>query len=279
MRRGYARIVEIEGSTILVTGASGGIGEAIARELAGAGAEVIAVARGKENLERIAASLEGASGSIRPVPCDLTEKDARLDLFSQVPPASVDVLVNNAGSGWVGNFLEMTEDEVSMELALNIEAVVALCRKVVPFMRDRNEGHVVNIGSILGFAPGPPLTVYSSTKAAVHAFTEGLRRELAGTDVRVTLVAPGPVKDTGALDHTGDSEATSTLEKAFDTFGTTPEAVASAVRTALLRDARPSTRTVTVPRLAGLSRVAAIPGADWAMDRGFDLLKRAGVKI
>lgn len=265
--------MRIEGSNIVVTGASGGIGRAIALDLAERGATVVAVARGEEQLEELAAE----SPNIRPNPCDLTSTEDRERLFSEIEP--VDALINNAGVAWVGAFLDMPGDDISNQIALNLTAMIGTCGSVLPKMLDRGRGHLVNMGSILGFAPGPPLTVYSATKAAVHAFTEGLRREVVGTDVRVTLVAPGPVKDTGALDPPGDPEATATLQRAFEAFGTTVDEVAKAVRGALERDARPSTRTITVPRIAGLSRVAGIPGADWAMDRGFDLLRRAGVKL
>ena len=260
----------------MVTGASGGIGEAVTRDLADAGATVLAVSRTLEDLERVAAA---ANGEVRPLPCDLTDPADRKRLLGDADVRAADVVINNAGAAWIGSFLDMDDDEIEQAIALNFSAVVAVCRGLVPAMRERGHGHVVNIGSILGFAPGPPLTIYSSTKAAVHAFTEGLRRELAGTDVRVTLVAPGPVKDTGALEQNGDERATQTVERGFEAFGTSAESVAEAVRHAIERDGRPSSRTITVPRIAGLSRIASFPGADWAMDRGFELLKRAGVKI
>jgi NADP-dependent 3-hydroxy acid dehydrogenase YdfG len=266
--------VKIDGSTILVTGASGGIGRSIATDLADHGARVIAVARSEDQLEELA----GTSPSIEAKRCDLTDDDARTALFESLDDVP-DAVINNAGSAWVGKFLDMDIEEVRQLLALNVDSLVAVCATVLPRMLERDRGHIVNIGSILGFAPGPPVTMYSATKAAVHAFTEGLRRELVGTDVRITLVAPGPVKDTGALEQNGDEEATATIQKAFDAFGTTPGEVARAVRTALERDGKPSSRTVTVPRIAGLSRVASIPGADWAMDRGYGILKRAGLNL
>lgn len=271
---GYGPGVKIEGSTILVTGASGGIGQAIATALADQGARVIAVARNHDRLDDLAHD----HPNIRPMPCDLTDEESRDELFGSLGPVP-DAVINNAGSAWVGKFLDMEQREIRELLALNVDSLVAVCAAILPGMLERDRGHIVNIGSILGFAPSPPVTMYSATKAAVHAFTEGLRRELVGTNVRVTLIAPGPVKDTDALTQSGDEAATATVQRAFDAFGTTADEVAAAVTTALVHDAKPSTRTITVPRLAGLSRVAAFPGADWAMDRGFGLLKRAGVNI
>lgn len=266
--------MKIEGSTILVTGASGGIGREITTHLADRGGRVIAVARRAEQLEDLAA----ATPNIEPTPCDLTDDVARAALFDSLGDVP-DAVINNAGSAWVGSFLDMELDQVRELLALNVDALVAVCATVLPGMVERDRGHIVNIGSILGFAPGPPVTMYSATKAAVHAFTEGLRRELVGTNVRVTLVAPGPVKETDALRQDGDPDATATIQRAFEAFGTTSAEVARAVRTALERDGKPSSRTVTVPRIAGLSRVASIPGADWAMDRGYGLLKRTGLNL
>ena len=273
--------MDIRGSRILVTGASSGIGAAIADDLAGHGAEVLALARHRDKLEELARDVTvdaETGGSIRPTPCDLTDaadRRATLDAAGRL-----DAVVANAGTAWVGEFVDMTEAEIDDLLALNVTATVSLCHHVLPAMLERDRGHLVVIGSILGFAPGPPVTLYSATKAAVHAFAEGLRRELVGTGVRLTLVAPGPVKGTGALTDGGnDAEITRTIQRSFDTFGTTAEEVAKAVRTALEHDARLSTRTITVPRIAGLSRMAAIPGADWALDQGFGLLRRAGVKV
>jgi NADP-dependent 3-hydroxy acid dehydrogenase YdfG len=268
-----------DGRTILVTGASTGIGRAIATDLAGAGSTVVAVARDGDALAELAAEVEAraAGGAITPAPCDLTDPEARRRLLDGTGP--LDAVVNNAGTAWVGDLLDMEDEDVDRVLDLNLRALVAVCRAVVPAMVARGEGHVVNLGSILGFAPGPPLTLYSASKAAVHAFTDGLRRELVDTGVRVSLVAPGPVQGTEALDQAGDDGTTGVLQHAFDAVGTTPEAVAAAVRTALASDAKPTTRTITVPRIAGLSRVAGVPGADWVLDQGYGLLRKAGVDV
>lgn len=265
--------MDLDGRTILVTGASSGIGRAIAVDLASAGARVLAVARNEAALGSLAAE----APNVAPMPCDLADTGARTALLDGLGP--LDAVVNNAGTAWVGALTDMADDDVTRVLTLNLEAVIAICRAVVPTMLERDAGHIVNIGSILGFAPGPPLTVYSATKAAVHAFTEGLRREVVGTGVRVSLVAPGPVKGTDALEGAGDEGATAVLQQAFDAFGTSAEEVAGAVRNALEHDARPTTRTITVPRIAGLTRAASIPGADWALDQGFGLLRKAGVDV
>ena len=233
--------MDLPGSTVLVTGASGGIGRAIATDLAGAGAHVLAVARRAETLDELAA----IHPRIRPLPCDLTDVAARTALLRDLGP--IDAVVNNAGAAWVGSFLDMTAEEVTDLFDLNVNALLAVCAGVVPGMVERDRGHVVNIGSILAFAPSPPVSVYSATKGAVHAFTEGLRRELVDTEVRVSLVAPGPVKGTAALDDAGDDDTASTLERAFDRFGTTAEDVAAGVRAALEGDGGPATRTITVP--------------------------------
>lgn len=173
----------------------------------------------------------------------------------------------------------MNADEVNHLIQLNLVAQVELCRRVAPDMVARGHGHIVNMGSMLGFVPGPPLTVYSAIKAATDAFTQGLRRELNGTGVDVTLITPGPVKDTEALQNSGDSEAADTLEVLFGLVGATPQDVAAAVIGAIEHPGRPGSRDISVPRVAGMSRFAEVPGVSWGLDQAFTALRKAGVKL
>lgn len=263
----------IDGTRVLVTGASAGIGRALAVDLAGRGATVLAVARREDRLEELAAEAPG----IVPVEADVTDPDDRRRLARDA--VDLDVLVNNAGTAWTGAFGDMTADDVRRLVEVDLVAVVELCRLLVPGMVARGSGHVLNIGSILGFAPGPPLTVYSALKAGVHAFTEGLRRETEGTGVHVTLVAPGPVDGTEALADAGDEQVASQLRRAFDVVGTSADEVVEAVRLALEHPGLPGTRTITVPRSAGASRVLGWPAVGWTVDQAVGLLRRVGVRL
>lgn len=265
--------MNIEGSVAVVTGASAGIGRSIAAELARRGATVYAVARREEELT----SLADEVGGIKALVADVTERGDRDRIVRE--PGDIDILVNNAGAGWAGALADMTADDVDRLVQLNLVAQVELCRRVAPDMAARGSGHIVNMGSMLGFVPGPPLTVYSAIKAATDAFTQGLRRELKGTGVDVTLIAPGPIKGTEALQNSGESEARDTLETLFELVGATPEDVAAAVIGAIEHPGRPGSRDISVPRVAGLSRFAEVPGVSWSLDQAFAALRKAGVKL
>ena len=265
--------MNIEGSIAVVTGASAGIGREIAAELARRGATVHAVARREEELTALADEV----GGIKPLVADVTDPADRDRIVGD--PGEIDILINNAGAGWAGAFADMASDDVDRLVQLNFVALVELCRRVAPDMAARGRGHIVNMGSMLGFVPGPPLTVYSSIKAATDAFTQGLRRELKDTGVDVTLIAPGPVKGTEALQNSGESDVRDTLDTLFGLVGATPEDVARAVIGAIEHPGRPGSRDISVPRVAGLSRFAEVPGVSWGLDQAFGALRKAGVNL
>ena len=258
----------ISGRTALVTGASHGIGRAITVELAAAGMRVVAVARDAEALDALAEDSPG----VVPCPGDVTDDADRARAVAAAEP--VDVLVNNAGTGWLGATEDMPADDVCRLFELNVLAVVDLTQRVLPGMLERRRGHIVNLGSVLGFVATPPLTVYSATKRAVEGFTEGLRREVLGRGVDVTLVTPGAVQGTEVLDRSGGVADGSVLDTAFDATGTSAEAVAAAVRRAVERPSWPGARQLSVPRWAGLSRLAQAPVAARAVDGAVGLLRR-----
>jgi len=169
--------VRLEGATVLVTGASSGIGRATAAALAGRGARVVALGRDPARLEGVGE---------RQVVWDLAEPGA---VAEEIGP--VDVLVNNAGIGWAGPFAETPD--VERLVAVNLVAPILLTRALLPGMLERGRGHVVNVASIAGFVGPSEEAVYAATKAGLVAFSESLRYELRGSGVGVTLVAPGVV--------------------------------------------------------------------------------------
>src|SRR3954451_1667726 len=176
--------------TALITGASSGIGEQFARQLAARGHDVVLVARRADRLERLAADLPTQAHA---VPCDLATDAAALPKRVADLGVEVDLLVNNAGFGTSGPFLEHDPARDAMQVRLNCEAVVTLCHAFLPRMVDRRRGGVINVASSAGFQPIPYESVYAATKAFVISFTDALHTELRGTGVRAMAVNPGPV--------------------------------------------------------------------------------------
>ncbi len=185
------------GRTAVVTGASAGIGEHTARLLAREGAHVALVARSEERLDTLAAELTEAGGMVIAVPADLSTDTGRGSMVARVVErlGPVEILVNNAGYGRYAPADDTDPEDVRGMFDLNVLAAIDLCRLVVPGMRRRGFGRVVNVGSLAGHIAAEPLTVYAATKHALVGFSEGLHRELrADRDVAVSLVSPGPVR-------------------------------------------------------------------------------------
>ena len=182
--------------TALITGASSGIGEATARELARHGLRVVLVARRRERLAEIAAEITQEGGQAEAIPADLTVEADRQRVFEQVTSAhgNVDILVNNAGSGWYGYFTDMTWQTAKEILQLNISATVQFTLMFLQRMRQRGSGHIINIGSVSGSLPSQGIAIYGATKSFLDSFTTALYRELTGTHLRVSVVRAGPVR-------------------------------------------------------------------------------------
>ncbi len=189
----------LAGTRAVVTGASRGVGESIARALAGAGATVAMVARGKEALDRIAGSL-GRHGVS--VPCDLSDASAVAEVLASLP-ARLDgaptLLVNCAGVFPFAPMHELTDTQLSEAVAANLVAPFRFVRGLLPGMRAAGAGHIVTIGSVADRTAFPENGAYAATKFGARAMHEVLRAETRGTGVRATLVSPGPT-DTAMWD-------------------------------------------------------------------------------
>lgn len=176
--------------TALITGASSGIGEALARHFAAKGFDLIITARRTANLQQLAAELD-AKVKVQVVSCDLAAADGVSKLLENVNVGSVDVLVNNAGIAHSGKFHEQEYDDVYTLLSLNITALTRLTHAVLPFMVENGAGKILNVASVASFQPVPSMSVYAASKAFVLSLTESLSEELKGTGVSVTALCPG----------------------------------------------------------------------------------------
>jgi uncharacterized protein len=176
--------------TALITGASSGIGEQFARQLAERGYDLILVARRKDRLEKLAGDL---STSTHVIAKDLADEAASLKKDVDKLGLDVDLLVNNAGFGLRGRFLDADEGRDAEMVRLNCEAVVTLTRAFLPAMIERGRGGVITVASTAGMQPLPYEATYGATKAFALNFTEALHEELRGTGVRMLAVNPGPV--------------------------------------------------------------------------------------
>ncbi len=179
--------------TVLITGASSGIGLDLARLLA-ADFDLIITARNQTKLEEIAQDLQGKNGNhVHVVPADLARSEAPEQLFAEIKRRGlrVDMLVNNAGFGAYGPFTETNlHDELAM-IQVNISALTHLTKLVLPEMRERKRGRILNVASTAGFQPGPLMAVYYATKAYVISFSEAIANELKGTGIAVSCLCPG----------------------------------------------------------------------------------------
>lgn len=184
--------------TILITGASSGIGEGCARKFASQGARLILNSRSADKLTALAEELkEKYDAECYLMPFDVCNRDSAAAALNALPQEwkSIDVLVNNAGLAiGVDKEYEGNLDEWDVVIDTNVKALLSMTRLVVPGMVERGRGHIINIGSIAGDAAYPGGSVYCATKAAVKALSDGLRIDLVDTPLRVTNIKPGLVE-------------------------------------------------------------------------------------
>jgi short-subunit dehydrogenase len=176
----------------LVTGASAGLGVEFARQLSKRGHRLVLAARRKERLEELAKKL----GNARAVAIDLSKANAALKLMDDLTAngETVDLLVNNAGFGLIGQFAELDAKREREMVDLNVGVLTDLCRAVAPDMIERRSGGIINVASTAAFQPGPKMAVYFATKAFVLSLTEALHEELKPHGIRVSCLCPGPTR-------------------------------------------------------------------------------------
>ena len=189
----------LEGKNAVVTGASRGIGEAIARAFAHHGATVVLASRKQEALDAVAESINGEVGSGRAIPiaCHTGKPEQIDDLFERVGSelGSLDVLVNNAATNpYFGAAVDCPSSAYDKTFEVNVKGYFVITQKAARIMAAQGSGSIINIASINGISPAPFQVVYSMTKAAVISMTRGFAKELGGQGVRVNAIAPGLVE-------------------------------------------------------------------------------------
>jgi short-subunit dehydrogenase len=217
--------MELAGRKALLTGATGGLGRAIALALAQRGAVLLLSARRPEDLEALAAELPGSGHRV--IPADLGEPGSAERLAADA--GEVDVLVANAGLPGAGWLLDFTPEQVTRALRVNLEAPMLLAQALAPAMIERGSGQLVFVASLAGKSASPLTSIYNATKFGLRGFALGLRPDLAPKGVGVSLVSPGFIREAGMFAEAG--------AKAPGGLGTgTPEQVGAAVVKAIEHD-------------------------------------------
>ncbi|HEX3977887.1 MAG TPA: SDR family NAD(P)-dependent oxidoreductase [Solirubrobacteraceae bacterium] len=248
-------MVALAGSTALVTGATGGIGDAIARALRARGVRLLVSGRREAKLTRLAEDL-GASAIV----CDLSVAEEVDRLASAALEAGVDVLVANAALPATGLLSELTQPQIDRMLDVNLRAPIALARVLAPAMVARGRGHLVFVSSISGKVASPASSMYNATKFGLRGFAFGLREDLRGTEVGVSVVAPGFIREAGMF--------AKTAVRLPPGVGTrSPQDVAAAVVRAIERN-RAELDVAPLGLRAGAAFGSVAPGlAGWVSDK------------
>jgi uncharacterized protein len=183
--------------TVLITGASSGLGMELAKLFAADGSDLVLVARREERLIELADELKSEHGiEAHVLPKDLSKKSAPKEIFSHINKENIeiDVVVNNAGFGNKGQIADLDTDLQLDMIQVNLVALTHLTRLFITGIIERGYGGILNVGSLAGFQPGPNLAVYYATKAYVLSFTEALAEEISNPNIKISCLAPGPVK-------------------------------------------------------------------------------------
>jgi short-subunit dehydrogenase len=191
--------MELSGRTALLTGATGGLGRAIATALAGRGAKLILSGRKAEALEALAAELPGEGHRV--LQADLAEPGAAEQLAAEA--SEVDILIANAGLPGAGLLTDFSSEQVTRALRVNLEAPMLMARALYPSMIERGSGHLVFVASLSGKAASPRSSIYNATKFGLRGFALGLRTDLGPRGIGVSLVSPGFVREAGMFADAG----------------------------------------------------------------------------
>jgi len=244
---------QLKGKNIVITGASGGIGAEIAKLCAASGANLILIARSIEKLKQLQTELQQKHQvRVDVSQLDVSDTDKVREVFSEITAKidHIDILVNNAGFGVFREAHEATMDEIKGMFEVNVVGLMACTSMVLPKMRERRFGHIINIASQAGKIATPKSSVYSATKHAVLGYTNSLRMELSDYNVLVTAVNPGPI----ATNFFNIADEKGTYVKNVQKFMLQPEYVAGKVVDSMLT----KTREINLPRWMNMGSVVYV---------------------
>lgn len=216
--------MQLKGARVLLTGASGGLGQALAEQLADAGAALLLAGTRQDVLNALRERLPGTHAVVA---ADLTQPQGLADVCEAARGWGISVLINNAGLGGFAWFIHQSPDDLDKVLQTNLLAPIRLSRALLPLLQAQPERAIVNIGSVFGSLPFPGFVAYSSAKAGLRGFSQALRRELAGTGLHVIHVAPR------AIDTAFNTPAVQALNRELGNRADLPDQVATRVLHAL----------------------------------------------
>ena len=257
--------------TVIITGASEGIGAAAARKFADAGARLMLVARTKRNLEAIAEEV-GDRSDVRIFAMDVSDPAACVDLFKKTEFEfdRIDVLVNNAGNHSRGPVEQVSPEDLGRMIDVNLKAPIILSRLALPHLRQSRGGAIVNVSSIAGRTAVPGSATYSASKFGLRIFTFALAEELRGSGIRVAVVSPGPVIDTDFIMANIDETNVINFSQ--------PMTSAAEVAQAILDICGNQQREISLPRSSGvLSTLGYV--APWFMRALRPMLLKKGERV
>ncbi len=219
----------IKGKVVIITGASSGIGEAIALHLAARGAIVSLGARREDKINKLAEQIIARGGEAIALATDITDRGQvkSLILHTHATYGKIDVMINNAGVMLLSKLEELLFDEWDAMIDTNLRGMLNGVGAALPVFKAQQKGHFINIASLSGYRVDPTSAVYSATKFAVRALSEGLRQEVKPYNIRTTIISPGIVQSelTGAITDAYAKE----MVKGMAAMAISPEAIANAV--------------------------------------------------
>ena len=239
----------LDDKVVIVTGASSGIGTAVARDVAAQGAKVVLAARREERLEALAERIAEAGGSSLSIETDVTDRASveRMATMAMEAFGRIDVLVNNAGIMPLSPIRQLRVDDWDRMIDVNVKGLLYCVAAVLPAMFDQGTGHIINVSSVAGRRPFPGGSLYSATKAAVRMISEGLRLELSPNDkIRVTDIEPG-VTATELMDHIPDPGVAQRFETGWsDKRKLAAEDIATAIRYVITQPAHVNVNEILI---------------------------------